>query len=231
MAVAKQLFELQETDLQIEARNKAVKQMTVELGENDVLRGARNASAEEQKKLEGLLAEQRSLDWEIDDISAKLNGLEKDLYSGRIKIHKELTNLQQEIANLKGRRVQLEDKVLVLMEQTESSRTSVSELTNRQKIVEGDWQSKQDELKHTIEADTLLLAGLVRKRQELDKVIDESVMQLYQTLRERRGTAVAKVEQGICRGCRVSLPAREVQNARSGHLVQCSNCGRILYLP
>jgi uncharacterized protein len=231
MAVVKQLFELQETDLQIEAKDKAVKQMTAELGENDVLRGTRNDLAEGQKKLEGLLAEQRSLDWEIDDISAKLNTMEKELYSGRIKIHKELTNLQQEIANLKGRRVQLEDKVLVLMEQTESSRTSVSELTNRMKIVEGDWRSKQDELKRTIETDTLLLAGLVRKRQELEKVIDESVMQLYQTLRERRGTAVAKVEQGICRGCRVSLPAREVQNARSGHLVQCSNCGRILYLP
>ena len=231
MATVKQLFELQETDLQIEARDKAVKQMTAELGESDVLRAARNDLAEGQKKLEDLSAEQRSLDWEIDDISAKLSSLDKDLYSGRIKIHKELTNLQQEIANLKGRRVQLEDKVLILMEQTESSRASVSELTSRLKNVETEWQSKQDELKRTIEADTLLLAGLVRKRQELEKIIDESVMQLYQTLRERRGTAVAKVEQGICRGCRVSLPAREVQNARSGQLVQCSNCGRVLFLP
>ncbi|MEE8619379.1 MAG: C4-type zinc ribbon domain-containing protein [Dehalococcoidales bacterium] len=34
----------------------------------------------------------------------------------------------------------------------------------------------------------------------------------------------------MCRGCRISLSAAELQQARSGSLVQCSNCGRILFL-
>ena len=41
----------------------------------------------------------------------------------------------------------------------------------------------------------------------------------------------ARVEQGICRGCRISLPTTDLQQARSGKLVQCSSCGRILFLP
>jgi uncharacterized protein len=231
MTVAKQLFELQETDLQIEAREKAVTQMTAQLGESDALRDARGNLVENQNKLEGFLSEQKSLDWEIDDISAKLSTIEKDLYSGRIKNPKELGNLQQEIAVLKGRRGQLEDRALNIMEQIEVNRTSVAQLKTRLNAVEAEWQSRQDELKQTIDADTRLLTGLKKKRQELEKVIDTSTLQIYQTLRKQRGTAVARVEQGVCRGCRISLPANELQNVRSGRLVQCSSCGRILYLP
>jgi uncharacterized protein len=231
MTVTKQLFELQETDLQIDARDKAVKQMTAQLGESDALRDARSNLAENQKRLEGLLSEQKSLDWEIDDISAKLSAMEKDLYSGRIKNPKELGNLQQETAVLKGRRSQLEDRALNIMEQIEVNRTSVAQLKTRLITVEAEWQSRQDELKQTIGTDTQLLTGLKKKRQELEKVLDASVIQLYQTLRKQRGTPVARVEQGICRGCRISLPANELQNVRSGRLVQCSSCGRILYLP
>ncbi|MDI6814491.1 MAG: hypothetical protein QMC90_00160 [Dehalococcoidales bacterium] len=42
---------------------------------------------------------------------------------------------------------------------------------------------------------------------------------------KQRGTAVAKVEQGLCRGCRISLSTAKLQQARSGSLVQCSSCG------
>ena len=61
--------------------------------------------------------------------------------------------------------------------------------------------------------------------QEHYKLID-----LYTELKKQKGIAVAKVEQGICRGCRISLPTAELQQARSGSLVRCSSCGRILFL-
>ena len=42
--------------------------------------------------------------------------------------------------------------------------------------------------------------------------------------------AVARVEQGICQACRISLSASGLQHARSGQPVQCGTCGRILYI-
>ncbi|MFC1940720.1 zinc ribbon domain-containing protein, partial [Chloroflexota bacterium] len=74
------------------------------------------------------------------------------------------------------------------------------------------------------------LASLKHKRQQLVSEIDPQVIETYQLLRKHKGTAVAKVTEGICRGCRISLPVTELQQVRSGSLVRCSSCGRILFL-
>jgi uncharacterized protein len=231
MTIVNQLFALQEVDLQIEAREKAVNQMTAELGESDVLRSARGKFTEEQKHLNDLLSDQRSLDLEIDGLSNKLADLEKDLYSGKIKVFKELGNLQQEIASLKSKRIQLEDKSLGLMEQIESGRAAAAGLAAELKEVEAVWQARQKELKQTIESEKQMINGLLQKQKDMVSSIEASALQIYQTVKKRRGYAVARIEQGICRGCRISLPANELQNARGGRLVQCSSCGRILYQP
>ncbi len=231
MAIAKQLFDLQEIDLQTESREKAVWQMTAELGGSDALRNARSKAGEEKARFDSLSSEQWALDWEIDDLSAKLKDMEKDLYSGRIKIPKELSSLQQEIVNLKTRRTQLEDKSLNLMEQIEACRSTVAVTEAEFKRIETEWKSRQDELNRKIESETQLITQFKSKREETVRSIDPAVLQIYQALRQQKGYAVAKVEQGICRGCRIALPAGELANVRSGKLVQCSSCGRILYLP
>ncbi len=231
MSVARQLFELQEVDLQTEAREKAVRQMTAELGESEGLRRVRSGLAEEQQRLDVVTAEQRSLEWEIEDISGKQGNFEKDLYSGRIRVPKELSSLQQEVSALKARRTQLEDRSLAMMEQIESGRASVSRLKAELQSVEAEWASRQVDLNRNIESERKALAGLADKQQELARGIDTQALQTYRSLRRQKGSAVARVEQGICRGCRISLPSSELQRARGGSLVQCSSCGRILYLP
>ncbi len=231
MSIARQLYQLQEVDLQIEAKEKAVERMTAELGESKALRDARADLADRAKRLEELRAQQRSLDWEIEDVTTKVKASEKDLYSGRIKIPKELTSLQQEVQALKTKRSQSEDKALVMMEQADGLRDEVSKLGGQLKVVETEWQTQQGTLRTSIESEKKSLADLTVKQQSLSREIDASSLLLYRTLRKQKGAAVARVEQGICRGCRISLPVNELQNVRSGALVQCSSCGRILYLP
>ena len=76
------------------------------------------------------------------------------------------------------------------------------------------------------------LATLEKKRKDLASKLDTASLELYQALRRiRQGTAVAKVEQGVCQGCRIALPMSELQRAKIGQeLVQCGSCERILYL-
>jgi len=73
---------------------------------------------------------------------------------------------------------------------------------------------------------------LGRDRREQSGVVDAGSARLYEALRSsRQGMAVAKVERGICQGCRITLPVSVLQKARSGAvIVQCSSCERILYV-
>ena len=230
MSVAKQLYQLQEIDLEIESDEQALSQTVSQLGESQAVVRAQAELASEQQRQEELRRQQHSLEWEIEGIVEKLTTVEKILYSGRIKNPKELTDLQHEVDGLKARRVQLEDKVLETMEQAELVTASVAGISSELKRLEAEWYSQQQQLSTDIERLKMILTDLKHKRQQLSGSIDSQTVEFYHKLRKQRGTAVAKVEQGICRGCRILLPTTELQQARSGSLVQCSSCGRILFV-
>ena len=230
MSVSKQLYQLQEADLELESNEQALEQISGQLGESQTVVAARDKLALEQQHLEELKRKQHSIEWEVDDLTVKLNNVEKELYSGRITNPKELTNLQHEAEGLKVNRNQLEDKLLEIMEQVELTSASVASISSELKTLEDDWHHRQQQLSRDMEQLKALLSDLGHKRQLLSAEIDPQVVEAYGELKRQRGTAVAKVEQGICRGCQISLPATDLQRVRGGGLVRCSSCGRILFL-
>ena len=230
MIVAKQLYQLQEVELEIESSEQALAQIASQLGESQAVVRAQTKLKSEQQQLEELGRQQHSAEWEIEDLVNKLTPAEEKLYSGRIKDPKELTNLQHEVNGLRARRNHLEDKALEMMDQVELSTASVAALSNELKTLETEWHSQQQQLSTNMEQFKTTLSDLKHKRQLLSAKVDSQAVELYQELKKQKGQAVAKVEQGICCGCRISLPTTELQRARSDSLVQCSSCGRILFL-
>ena len=230
MSVAKQLYQLQEVDLQLEANDQALSQITSQLGESQTVVRARNKLTSESQRLEGLKRQQHSLEWDIDDLTTKITAIEEKLYGGRISNPKELSSLQHEVEGLKSKRNQLEDKALEIMEQVEIAEASVANLNSELKRLEAEWQSQQQQLSNNMEELKGLRSDLKHKRQTLSADINSETIEFYDRLKKQKGTAVAKVEQGLCRGCLISLSATQLQQARASSLVQCSNCGRILFL-
>ena len=230
MKAAKQLYQLQEVDLELESNEQALNQIASQLGESQAVVRAQAELKLEHQRLEELKREQHSAEWEIDDLITKLATAEEKLYSGSIRNPKELTNLQHEIDGLKTKRNRLEDKALELMDRVELTEASVASLTSQLKRLEAEWHRQQQQLSSRMEQLKTILSDLEHKRQLLLGKTDPQAIEFYHQLKKQKGTAVAKVEQGICHGCRISLPTTELQQARSGNLVQCSSCGRILFL-
>jgi predicted nucleic acid-binding Zn-ribbon protein len=230
MNVAKQLYRLQEVDLEIESSERGIAQLTSQLGESQAVVETQQQLELEQQRLAELKHQQHSAEWEIDDLATKLAAAEEQLFSGRIKIPKELTNLQHEVDTFKARRNQLEEKTLGIIDQAEQAEAGVARISGQLETLKADWQHQQQHLADELEKLKAILSDLKTKRQQLIGEIDPPTVEFYRQLRKRKGAAVARVEQGICRGCRISLPTTDLQQARSGKLVQCSSCGRILFL-
>jgi predicted nucleic acid-binding Zn-ribbon protein len=230
MTVAKQLYRLQEVDLEIESGGRALKEVKSQLGESQAVIKTRKELELEQKKLEDLSHQQHSAEWEIDDINTKLAAAEEQLFSGKVKNPKELTNLQHEVEAFKTRRDKLEEKALEIIDRVEQSEARVAKIKSELDKLTAEWQRQQKQLNDEMKRLEATLAELKEKRQRLAGEIDSDAFEFYQSLRKGKGIAVARVEQGICRGCRISLPTTDLQQARSGKIVQCSSCGRILFL-
>lgn len=230
MTITKQLYQLQELDQALDSSIKALEEISSQIGESGVILKAKDELASELKRLEEVKKEQHAAEWETDDLKAKIAAGEESLYSGRITSPKELASLKQEVDSFRFRCGQLEDRTLELMEQVEATEAGISGLKTRLEVLEAEWHLEQKRLISEVEKLKATIAEFEDKRELLLSEIDSSAVSIYQDLKRQRGKAVAKVEQGICTGCRISLSVSELQRARSSSLIQCSSCGRILFL-
>ena len=205
-------------------------QITGQLGESETMTAARNKLELENLRLEDLKHQQQSVEWEIDDLSSKLAGVEEELYSGRTRNPKELSNLQHEADILKANRSQLEDKALESIDRVEQATGNIAALNGDLKEMEAEWRKQQKRLSTDLKQLKTVAADLGNKRQLQLANIDPQTVEAYQELKKQRKTAISKVEQGVCGGCRISLPVTELHQIRGGNLVRCSSCGRILFL-
>ena len=230
MNIAKQLFQLQEIDLKYDSEEHTLNLITSQLGESAAVVRAEQQLDSERQRLEELTGQQHSIEWDIDDVSGKLKKVDEELYSGKTSNPKELTDLQHESELLKGNRSRLEEQALEIMEKVEQATKDVAASEGELKKLKDQWQNQQKKLSSDMAKLKSSIKNLSEKRQRLIKDIDPDVIEIYQELRKLRGTAVAKVEQGTCRGCRISLPVSELQRVRGSGMVRCSSCGRILFL-
>jgi predicted nucleic acid-binding Zn-ribbon protein len=176
-----------------------------------------------------LLQQQKENDWAISDITAKITVTNESLYSGRVRNSKELTSLQQELESLKHQRDPLEEKAMTLMEKIEAVQSHLEKLDVELKAVEGRLREEHKALHAQIDELTVKLATLKEQRAQAVTSISLDEARFYSDSKKRLGIAVARVEQGTCGRCRISLSSAELQRARSGKVVQCSSCSRILF--
>ncbi|MFC1893135.1 zinc ribbon domain-containing protein [Chloroflexota bacterium] len=229
MGVARQLYQLQEVDLELESNEQALVRITGQLGESQAVVAARNKLSREQQHVEELKGQQRSAEWEVDDFTTKLAAIEDKLYGGRVANPKELANLQREADGLKSRRSQAEDRALEAMEKIAESEARVMALESELEGLEAEWQRTQQQLSAEAEQHKVIVADLKQKRQLLAASIDQPAVGSYDKVRKQKGRAVARVEGGTCRGCGITLSTAQLQQTKGDRLVQCASCGRILF--
>lgn len=231
MSVALGLYRLQQVDSQMEqilARLKTIRETL----ENDLeLRAAMEAlaAAESHHKQAGVALKQSEA--EVEKQSVKIQQIEASLYSGQVHNPKELQDLQLDAASLKKHLGTLEERELEAMlhaEETEKELQAASE-----KLAEVQTRLRNQNLDLAKESDALNkdLERLEAERKAVIGDLDEQALTTYEQLRrQKRGVAIASVNEDACSACGTTLTASQQQSARSAaHLFYCPTCGRIIY--
>ena len=230
MTAVTDLFALQEIDLALDRARARLQEIEEGIQETDELIEMRQAKAEKEEALVGLRSKQRELEWEVDEVRSKAAEMETKLYGGSVRNPKELSDLDTDVRSLKGQATKREDVLLALMEEVEAADAERRDADAQYSGIENAWQANRAELleeKARLEPE---VERLEAQRSQQLAGIDRASLGLYQILRERRGGhAVAKLERGMCQGCRITLPMNVLQKVRTGvGLVQCVSCERIL---
>lgn len=232
MTSAIELHALQEVDMAIDIRRARLAIIEEQLGEGEALLAAREEEASKEKALRLLKDRQKDVEWQVEEVRIKASGIEKKLYGGSIRNPKELQDLQADLSALQSHLRRREDELLASMVEVEEAE---GDLKAAQKVlaeIEAAWKAGQEALLAENARLEQELAGLEEKHSRQVSNYDAVALGLYDRLRRRKdGRAVAKVERGMCSGCRITLPMSILQKARAGlELVQCVSCERILYV-
>ena len=230
MSLVKMLYDLQQIDLSIQKEQETLDEISSQLGESEVLLKTRAELLAGQERMAGMEKQQRDAEWEIEDLRGSIAQLNDKLYGGKTKNPKELVSLEKEMEIFKAKLRQKEDNLLDLMAEIEAAQDKIKADSQRLEKLEADWRQEQEELAQRQAKVEGRLSELSQKRQAMASEITPQTLELYDGLKQRKGQAVVKVSQGRCHGCHLNLSMNEWQRARAGDLIQCSSCGRILYL-
>ena len=230
MATAPDLFALQETDLALDRSQARLAEIEAQLVESEELVSAREAVEEKRTVVEGLRSHLSEAEWSVEEMRGKASEVEGKLYGGKVTNPKELGDLDADLRSLRTQVAKREDTLLALLVEIDDAEKQMGVAGSEYAGIEDGWKQKQGELlkeKAQIEPE---VASLQARREQQSALIDRPSMGLYQLLRDRHaGRAVARLERGMCQGCRITLPMSLLQKARSGSgLVQCVSCERIL---
>jgi predicted nucleic acid-binding Zn-ribbon protein len=231
MTVTADLFALQEADSALDACERELAEVRSKLAEEDSAGELRAQVAEQEARLAIARGRAADLETAIRDLQEKVSPVERKLYSGEVRIPKELQALQEDLEMLLRQRRELEDQDLAVMEEVEAAGAALGAARSRLDEYTSSYHTEHTRL---VERE----GELVQRREQLQANrerraarIDPQRRGLYDRLRTaRRGIAVVRVERGVCTGCRITLPTTVQQRARSGmQAVQCTSCERILF--
>lgn len=198
--------------------------------------GIERKAKEAQAQLENTKLKVKQLETERKklelDVEAQKGKIEKySLQQFQTKKNEEYRALAHEIEGCKAAIVKIEDQQIEVMEQIEAAQREAIKVAaeSQQAIKESESQrgvldNKEQRLKAEFET---LKADYGR----LEAAVDEGVRERYKRLRRQKGAnTVVGIAHSVCGGCHMRLPVQVVlQTQAAQELVQCPNCGRILY--
>lgn len=190
--------------------------------------------ADAREELESVEKRQKRLEDEIATVDARRKSEEGRMFSGLITSEKELEALRGELGSLKGRKSDLEDQLIEVMERREELEGMVESLKQRHGELTGqvaEMTVARDQAATGIDSE---LEALRAERESKAERVSPSLRAVYERMQDRRGgVAVAELQGRTCSGCNLELTAIELEEVREQaktSLAYCAQCERVLVM-
>ena len=217
----------------------AIQELKRKFATIDPGRGATAAVGAAKAALDVAAEAHASLRREVEDLELATKGFEqkieseqKRLYSGGVYNSKDAEAIDREVANLKSRRATNDERILELWElippakeaeenakaEHEAAAARLSEYKTKYEVFQKEFSAR--------------MAELEKKREEVIKGVNPSLLQKYEQNRDKRhGIGVAIVVDGLCTACSTPVPKKQLGDVVAGHTLEsCENCFRFIYV-
>ncbi|MEP7365972.1 MAG: C4-type zinc ribbon domain-containing protein, partial [Acidobacteriota bacterium] len=137
---------------------------------------------------------------------------------------------QHEITFCEESITKCEDRILVLMEQTEQLEANVKTAEAALAKERAHVDAEKDVARKRTAEDQAKLKELLAERTQVQATLPPAVYTAYERIRKRTSIVVAAAYGGRCGACQLELRPQMMQEIRKGDgIYHCENCRRMLY--
>ena len=122
-----------------------------------------------------------------------------------------------------------EDKILELMVNSESREKALKAAEAEMKAESAEIEKEKIVARERTAQDEKELKEWNAKRDSLRSGIDPDLLRHFERVSKFRGSGIAEVRGQKCMGCQVMLRPQTFNDVRSGQIVMCESCQRILF--
>jgi len=223
------LRELQDIDLELMAIEADKERYPMEIKNLDEkLVSEKEMFKKREERIELLEKERRQKEGDLELEQERMKKAQSKLYD--VKTNKEYQALLVEIETLKEINSQREIEILEIMDEIDELKREYGRMQKELQEMEERIGAEKKQLEESLGKVDGALASKKRKRTMVMKKLSTELIALYQTLKEKRRTAVVPARFGACQGCNMKIPPQmfnEVQKSEA--IIVCPSCNRILY--
>ena len=224
------LIALQEVEAEIDRIDQQIASL------NDEAKAFGQAAAEHETQVaeqKGILDQLKKDYRELDSESkGNLSQIEKSNIKLRsIKTNKEYQATLKEIEEIRKKNSGIEDRMLELLDQIESQTGAVKQKETQLSEFAQDCDRKKDGIADQIREQEQTCKQLDEKKAQIQTDVDPDVLKILADVKKKvLGLPVAPVEQAVCMGCHLNIPAQLFNELRRYDQIRfCPHCYRIIY--
>ena len=228
----KQLIRLQSIDLSIqELRARIDRFPGISRALDEKLRSAQSGLEGAKQKVKNNQTNRKKLDTDITANEGKISKYRDQMIA--VKTNEEYRALQHEIEHTQSAIRKVEDEILNLMMEAETSQVEIKTAEIRLKEDQQKVSEERRLLEEENKRDVGAIESCLKERKEIEASISSDVLPQYERVRKHRGgVAVAAARDYVCELCKVRIRPQVFQEIRrNDKIIECDACQRILYDP
>jgi predicted nucleic acid-binding Zn-ribbon protein len=228
----KRLIRLQTIDLDIQQLKTKIDLFPgISKGLDDKLRDANAQVAGAQEKSKNNQATRKKLEGEVSGLETKISKYREQMLS--VKTNEEYKALQKEIEHTQVAIRKVEDSILGLMLEAESSTQEIRQAEVRLKEDQQRVSQERKELEGEHQNDVTAMQSYITERKDLEGQISSDLLPRYERVRKfRGGIGISAARDYVCEVCQVRIRPQVFQEIRKNDkIIACDACQRILYDP
>jgi hypothetical protein len=228
----KRLIRLQTIDLNLqELKARIEKFPEISKALDNKLRDANAQLTAAQEKAKNNQATRKKLEGEVGTLEAKISRYREQMLA--VKTNEEYKALQKEIEHTQAAITKIEDHILSLMMEAETSQQEIRAAEARLKEDQQRVSEERKILEAEHQRDLSASESYANERREIEKEISGDLASRYERVRRfRGGVALSAAKDYVCEVCKVRIRPQVFQEIRKNdQIIACDACQRILYDP